>query len=65
MYGGGPSVSPQLYSSSDRAKFRIESGALFDILRNGRRVYRFSKPSMPVEFQTGTYRFGHSIVRPS
>jgi hypothetical protein len=36
-----------------------------DILRNGRRLYRFSKPAMPVEFQTGTYRFGHSMVRPS
>ncbi|HZS20433.1 MAG TPA: peroxidase family protein [Pseudonocardiaceae bacterium] len=36
-----------------------------DILRNGRRWYRFTKPSMPVEFQTGAYRFGHSIVRPS
>src|SRR5581483_1992294 len=30
-----------------------------DILRNGRRWYRFTKPSMPVEFQTGAYRFGH------
>lgn len=147
VYGGGPSVSPQLYQSSDRAKFRIESGGLFedlprnhdltaiiadprddenmivaglhaafllahnrtvdfrrakglpgdpwvysrqtimhhwqwivvneflpqivgralvdDILRNGRRWYRFSNPTMPVEFQTGTYRFGHSLVRPS
>jgi Animal haem peroxidase len=36
-----------------------------DILRNGRRWYRFANPSMPVEFQTGAYRFGHSIVRPS
>lgn len=36
-----------------------------DILRNGRRWYRFSNPSMPVEFQTGAYRFGHSVVRPS
>jgi hypothetical protein len=38
-----------------------------DILRNGP---RFFKPKMgrafiPVEFQTGTYRFGHSMVRPS
>jgi hypothetical protein len=187
VYGGGPSASPQLYNSSDRAKFRIESGGLFedlprnrdltaiiadprndenlmisglhaafllahnrtvdfwraivrpggpaldsavlddpalkdpglgessadgpaldavffrdsqlgvpflrarrtvqlhwqwivvneflpqivgqslvnDILRNGRRPYQFSKPAMPVEFQTGTYRFGHSLVRPS
>jgi hypothetical protein len=36
-----------------------------DILRNGRRWYRFSNPTMPVEFQTGAYRFGHSLVRPS
>lgn len=35
------------------------------ILRNGRRLYRFSNPTTPVEFQTGTYRFGHSLVRPS
>jgi hypothetical protein len=36
-----------------------------DILRNGRHWYKFANPSMPVEFQTGAYRFGHSIVRPS
>jgi hypothetical protein len=36
-----------------------------DILRNGRRWYRFTTPTIPVEFQTGTYRFGHSMVRPS
>ena len=147
VYGGGPSVSPQLYSNTDRAKFRIESGGLFedlprnrdltaiiadsrndenlmiagltaafllahnrtvdlrranglpgdpwlgaqqtimhhwqwivvneflpqvvgrslvdDILRNGRRWYRFTRPTMPVEFQTGAYRFGHSLIRPS
>lgn len=147
VYGGGPSVSPQLYSTTDRAKFKIGFGGLFedlprntnlsaiisdprndenlmlaglhsaillahnrtvddrrqkglpgdlwfysrrtiihhyqwiivneflptivgqslvtDILRNGRRWYRFAGPSMPVEFQTGTYRFGHSLIRPS
>ena len=147
IYGGGPAISPQLYNPNDRAKFRIESGGLFedlprnsdltaiiadprndenlmvagltaafllahnrtvdfrrtnhlagdpwlgaqqtlthhwqwivvneflpqivgralvdDILRNGRRWYRFRKPTMPVEFQTGSYRFGHSLVRPS
>lgn len=147
VYGGGPSVSPQLYSSGDQAKFRIGSGGMFEdlprnsdrsaiiadprndenlmlsglhsafllahnrtvdfrrannlpgdvwfysrrtiihhwqwivvneflpqivgrslvdgILRNGRRWYRFSNPTMPVEFQTGAYRFGHSLVRPS
>ena len=36
-----------------------------DIFRNGRRWYRFNRPTMPVEFQTGAYRFGHSLVRPS
>jgi hypothetical protein len=36
-----------------------------DIFRNGRRWYRFNQPTMPVEFQTGAYRFGHSMVRPS
>lgn len=147
VYGGGPSVSPHLYESGDRAKLRVESGGLFedlprnrdmtaiiadprddenlivaglhaafllahnrtvdlhranrspgdpwlesrrtitlhwqwivvneflpqvvgrplvdDILRNGRRWYRFANPTMPVEFQTGAYRFGHSVVRPS
>jgi len=35
VYGGGPSVSPQLYRSGDRAKLRIESGGLFeDVPRN-------------------------------
>ncbi|MDQ4009347.1 MAG: peroxidase [Actinomycetota bacterium] len=147
VYGGGPSVSPQLYRVSDRATLRFGNGGLFedlprnpdmtaiiadprndenlmiaglhaafllahnrtvefrrakglpgdpwfharrtimhhwqwivvneflpqivgrplvrDILRNGRRWYRFSNATMPVEFQTGTYRFGHSMVRPS
>jgi hypothetical protein len=38
-----------------------------DILGNGRRFYRASpnQAYMPVEFQTGTYRMGHSMVRPS
>ena len=36
-----------------------------DILRNGRRFYRPSAAFIPVEFQTGTYRVGHSMVRPS
>jgi Animal haem peroxidase len=36
-----------------------------DIFRNGRRWYRFNRPTIPVEFQTGAYRFGHSMVRPS
>jgi hypothetical protein len=147
VFGGGPSVSPNLYSSSDPAKFIISSGGLFedlprdtsrraiiadprndenliisglhaafllahnrtvdfrrannlpgdtwfysrrtvihhyqwivvheflptvvgqalvdDIFRNGLRWYRFGNPTMPVEFQTGTFRMGHSMVRPS
>ena len=36
-----------------------------DIFRYGLRWYRFSQPTIPVEFQTGTYRMGHSMVRPS
>jgi hypothetical protein len=35
VYGGGPSGSPQLYDTGDTAKFRIESGGLFeDLPRN-------------------------------
>jgi hypothetical protein len=153
VYGGGPSVSPQLYDSRDRAKLRIESGGKFedvprqsngtaviadprndenvvisglqttfikfhnrmvdkvrddsrerldsneafelareqtrwhyqtmllqeflpqivgqrmvdDVLRFGGRFYRPSlgQAFMPVEFQTGVWRMGHSMVRPS
>jgi hypothetical protein len=38
-----------------------------DILRNGARFFKpkIGQAFIPVEFQTGTYRFGHSIVRPS
>jgi hypothetical protein len=38
-----------------------------NVLENGRRFYKppFGKAFMPVEFQTGTYRMGHSMVRPS
>jgi hypothetical protein len=43
----------------------VGSALVNDILRNGRRWYRFNRPTMPVEFQTGTYRFGHSLIRPS
>lgn len=36
VYGGGPVQSPQLYDGSDRAKFRVESGGLFeDLPRRG------------------------------
>jgi hypothetical protein len=38
-----------------------------DVLRHGRRHYRprLGEAFIPVEFQTGTYRMGHSMVRPS
>jgi Animal haem peroxidase len=38
-----------------------------DIIRRGRRFYRPQtlQAYMPVEFQTGAYRMGHSMVRPS
>jgi hypothetical protein len=42
-------------------------GVVTDILAHGRRFYR-PEPGpafIPVEFQTGCYRFGHSMVRPS
>ena len=38
-----------------------------DVLRRGRRFYRpaSGEAFIPVEFQTGAYRIGHSMVRPS
>ncbi|MGH3788155.1 MAG: hypothetical protein ACRDRG_16765 [Pseudonocardiaceae bacterium] len=36
MYGGGPSVSPQLYQPSDQAKFKIGRGGLFEDLPRDR-----------------------------
>ncbi|TMK66602.1 MAG: peroxidase [Actinobacteria bacterium] len=38
-----------------------------DVLRNHRRFYkpRMREGFIPVEFQSGAYRFGHSMVRPS
>jgi Animal haem peroxidase len=38
-----------------------------DVIRNGRRFYkpRMRQGFIPVEFQAGAYRFGHSMVRPS
>ena len=32
VYGGGPTISPQLYSTRDRAKFKVEGGGLFEDL---------------------------------
>lgn len=36
-----------------------------DILANGRQHYTTLVPTIPVEFQTAAYRFGHSMIRPS
>lgn len=36
-----------------------------DIMKNGRQIYTTSTPTIPVEFQTAAYRFGHSMIRPS
>ncbi len=47
---------------------QIVGRAMVDaVLRNGRRFYkpRMREGFIPVEFQTGAYRFGHSMVRPS
>jgi hypothetical protein len=46
----------------------ILGGALVnDVLARGRRFYRPQpgEQSIPVEFQSAAYRFGHSVVRPS
>jgi heme peroxidase len=32
VYGGGPVANPEFYESGDRAKFRVESGGLFEDL---------------------------------
>jgi hypothetical protein len=32
VYGGGPTAQPALYNPADRAKFRVESGGLFEDL---------------------------------
>ncbi|GAA2622942.1 heme peroxidase family protein [Actinomadura fulvescens] len=32
VYGGGPTATPQYYDPADRAKFRLESGGLFEDL---------------------------------
>src|SRR6266498_3882735 len=45
----------------------ITFGIVQDILAHGRKSYLppAGQQFMPVEFQTGCYRFGHSMVRPS
>jgi hypothetical protein len=35
VYGGGPTASPQLYDPSDRAKFKVESGGMFEDVPRG------------------------------
>jgi hypothetical protein len=35
VYGGGPTVSPQLYDPRDRAKFKVESNGQFEDLPRG------------------------------
>jgi len=36
-----------------------------DIRQNGRQFYNPGRPTIPVEFQTSAFRFGHTQVRPS
>jgi len=44
----------------------VGQAVIDDVRRNGRRFYRpRGQAYIPVEFQTGAYRFGHSMVRPS
>ena len=43
----------------------IGQSVVDDILANGRKFYRPSTGFIPVEFQAGAYRFGHTLVRPS
>lgn len=43
----------------------VGSDLIADIRQNGRRFYKPSRPTIPVEFQTSAFRFGHSQVRPS
>jgi Animal haem peroxidase len=45
----------------------VGQALVVDVLRNGCRFYRprMREGFIPVEFQAGAYRFGHSMVRPS
>ena len=45
----------------------VSQALMVDLLQNGRRFYRprMREGFIPVEFQAGAYRFGHSMVRPS
>ena len=45
----------------------VGQAAVDELLTNGRRFYKpaLGQAFMPVEFQGGCYRFGHSMVRPS
>ena len=42
VYGDGPAGSPQLYDPADRAKFRVESGGLYEDLPREPRAARSS-----------------------
>lgn len=42
----------------------IREDVLDDVLRNGRKFYKFDRePFIPVEFSVAAYRFGHTMVR--
>jgi hypothetical protein len=43
----------------------IGQARVADLLARGRQFYRPREAFMPVEFQGASYRFGHSMVRPS
>jgi hypothetical protein len=45
LYGGGPGATPEFYDPNDRAKFRVESGGLFeDLPRRSDRVAIIADP---------------------
>jgi hypothetical protein len=77
VYGAGPVADQHLYEPGDRARLRVESGGLFEDVprradgtaivadpRNDEHLI-LSELVIPVEFQAGAYRMGHSMVRPS
>jgi hypothetical protein len=68
VYGGGPTVSPQLYDPSDRAKFRVESGGQFEDLpreSNGRAIIadpRNDENMMIAGLQVAFLQFHNRVV---